>query len=204
MRNIHIVHFLDKYNKMVQNARYVHQDYTFWPKPFCFVSPDMWKTRTDIKWCPSVKYEFCYTDYRAAQAAKRHYVQTVGRPRLKCDGTRAETTSRLSGETEESTQIGARRRQFSRLLAAEVCAISGSNAGYTMFRGSVKGTGHPPPFASSPLTFPPVRHHVPSHFNWSLLGTVTQEQWLTLRCLHSDELRCLNTVLLLELPQHIP
>ena len=34
-------------------------------------------------------------------------------------------------------------RQFSRLLAAEVCDISGSNAGYTMFRGSVKGTGYP-------------------------------------------------------------
>ena len=31
--------------------------------------------------------------------------------------------------------------QFSRLLAAEVCGISGSNAGYTMFRGSVNGTG---------------------------------------------------------------
>jgi len=24
-----------------------------------------------------------------------------------------------------------------------VCGISGSNAGYTMFRGSVKGTGYP-------------------------------------------------------------
>ena len=34
-------------------------------------------------------------------------------------------------------------RQFSRLLAAEVCGISGSNAGYTVFRGSVKGTGYP-------------------------------------------------------------
>ena len=34
-------------------------------------------------------------------------------------------------------------RQFSRLLAAKVCGISGSNAGYTMFRGSVKGTGYP-------------------------------------------------------------
>ena len=34
-------------------------------------------------------------------------------------------------------------RQFSRLLAAEVCGISGTNAGYTMFRGSVKGTGYP-------------------------------------------------------------
>jgi len=34
-------------------------------------------------------------------------------------------------------------RQFSRLLTAEVCGISGSNAGYTMFRGSVKSTGYP-------------------------------------------------------------
>ena len=36
-----------------------------------------------------------------------------------------------------------RGRQFIRLLVAEVCAISGSSAGYTMFRGSVKGTGYP-------------------------------------------------------------
>jgi hypothetical protein len=37
-------------------------------------------------------------------------------------------------------------RQFSRLLATEVCAsafIVGSNAGCTMFRGSVKSTGYP-------------------------------------------------------------
>ena len=46
--------------------------------------------------------------------------------------------------------------------------ISGSNAGYTMLRGSVKGTGYPPPFASFPFTSPPVRHRVPSHFNLSL------------------------------------
>ena len=46
--------------------------------------------------------------------------------------------------------------------------ISGSNAGYTMFRGSVKSTGYPfhSPF---PLHFPPpVRHRVPPHINWSL------------------------------------
>jgi hypothetical protein len=37
-------------------------------------------------------------------------------------------------------------RQFSRLLAAEVCAsavLVGINAGYTTFRGSEKGTGYP-------------------------------------------------------------
>jgi len=48
--------------------------------------------------------------------------------------------------------------------------ISGSNAGYSMFPGSVKGTGYPF-FVSYPFTSPPVRHLVPSHFNWTLLVT---------------------------------
>ena len=57
-------------------------------------------------------------------------------------------------------------RQFSRLLAAEVCAsafIFGSNAGYTMFRGGVKGTGYPlhlPVSPSLPLLCVTVCHHV--------------------------------------------
>jgi hypothetical protein len=48
-----------------------------------------------------------------------------------------------------------------------VC-ISGNNAGYNMFRGSVKSTGYPLPFDSFPFTSTPVRHRVSSHFNWSL------------------------------------
>ena len=59
-------------------------------------------------------------------------------------------------------------RQFSRLLAARGVRISGSNAGYNMFRGSVKGTGYPLHSPVSPFTFPPVRHRVPSYFNWTL------------------------------------
>ena len=59
-------------------------------------------------------------------------------------------------------------RQFSRLLAAEVRGISGSNAGYSVFRGSVKGTGYPLHSPVSPFTSPHVRHRVPSHFNGSL------------------------------------
>ena len=50
--------------------------------------------------------------------------------------------------------ISAGGRQFSRLLAAEVCGISGSNAGYTVFRGSVKGNGYPLQSPVSPLHFP--------------------------------------------------
>jgi len=67
--------------------------------------------------------------------------------------------------------LNRRGRQFSRLLAAEMCAsafIVGSNAGYTMFRGSVKGTGYPLHSPVFPLLPQPVRHRVPSHFNWTL------------------------------------
>ena len=44
----------------------------------------------------------------------------VGRLRLKCDGTRAETRFRLSAK--RTAPFNRRERQFSRLLAAEVCA----------------------------------------------------------------------------------
>jgi hypothetical protein len=59
-----------------------------------------------------------------------------------------------------------RRRQFSRLLVVEECAsafVVGSNAGYTMFRGSVKGTGYPlhsPISPSLPLPCVTVCHHI--------------------------------------------
>ena len=52
---------------------------------------------------------------------------------------------------------------------SRVVRISGSNAGYTMSRGSVKGTGYQIHSTVSPFTFPPVRHYVPLHFNCSLL-----------------------------------
>jgi len=73
---------------------------------------------------------------------------------LKCDGTCAETRFRLSGET---GRVHLNRcgggRQFSRLLRSRGVRISGSNAGYTMFRCSVKGTGYPNSFFSFPLHF---------------------------------------------------
>jgi hypothetical protein len=86
---------------------------------------------------------------------------------LKCDGTRAESRFRLSAKR-TSPFKSAGGRQFSRLLAARGVRISGSNAGYTMFRGSVKSTVYPLPSPVSPSLPPPVRHRVPSHFNWSL------------------------------------
>ena len=59
--------------------------------------------------------------------------------------------------------LNRRGRQFSRLLAAEVCASAFSNTGYTMFRGSVKGTGYPLHSPVSPLLPLPcvtVCHHI--------------------------------------------
>ena len=50
-----------------------------------------------------------------------NYMSTSGRGQLKYDGTRAETRFRLSRETDR-VRFNRRGRQFSRLLAAEVCA----------------------------------------------------------------------------------
>jgi len=52
--------------------------------------------------------------------------------------------------------------------------ISSSNAGYTMFWGSVKSTGYPLN-SRFPFTSPPV-HHVPSHFNWILQPALDPSQ----------------------------
>jgi len=60
-----------------------------------------------------------------------------------------------------------RGRQFSRLLTAEVCAsawvmlvIPRSEVAWEYWL--------PTTFASFPFTSPPVRHRVPSHFNWNI------------------------------------
>ena len=108
----------------------------------------------------------------------------IGRLRLKCDGTRAETRFKfLAKRTSPFKSAGV---PVQSTTGSGGVRISGSNAGYTMFRGSVKSTGYPTPFASFPFTSSPVRHRVPSHFNWTLhecgevytgvQGRVSQEQ----------------------------
>jgi hypothetical protein len=80
---------------------------------------------------------------------------------LKWDGTRAETRFRLS----------AKRRNPFKSAGASVKSttgsrgvrISGSNVGYTMFRGSAKSTGYPlhsPVSPSLPLPCVTVCHHI--------------------------------------------
>ena len=85
-----------------------------------------------------------------------------GRLRLKCDGTRAETRFRLSAKrTCPFKSAGGASVQST--AGSRGVRISGSNAGYTMFRGSVKGTGYPvhsPVSPSLPLPCVTVCHHI--------------------------------------------
>jgi len=85
---------------------------------------------------------------------------------LKCDGTRAETRFRLSAKWMSPFKSAGMSVQS--ITGSRGVRISGSNAGYTKFRGSVKGTDHPIHSPVLPFTTPPVCHRVPPHFNWTL------------------------------------
>jgi hypothetical protein len=69
-------------------------------------------------------------------------------------------------------------RRNGRVHGSRGVRISGSNTGYTMFRGSVKGTSYPPHSPVS-LHFSPVRHRVPSHFNWTLTQLIKWPRYET-------------------------
>ena len=86
------------------------------------------------------------------------------RLRLKCDGTRAETRFRLSAKV--TSPFKAAGASVQSTTGSRGVRISRSNAGYTMFRVS-EGYWLPTPFASFLFTSPPVRHSVPSRFNWT-------------------------------------
>jgi len=95
---------------------------------------------------------------------------TVGRGQLKCDGTRAETRFCLSAKRTSPFKLAGASVQST--TGSRGVRISGSNAGYTVFRGSVKGTGYPLHSSVSHSLPLPMRHRVPTHFNWSLPGTL--------------------------------
>ena len=80
---------------------------------------------------------------------------------MKCDGTSAETRFRLSAKrTSPFKSAGA---SVQSTTGSRGVRISGSNAGYTMFRGSVKGTGYPlhsPVSPSLPLPCVTMCHHI--------------------------------------------
>jgi hypothetical protein len=85
----------------------------------------------------------------------------IVRLRLKCDGTRTETRFRLSAKrTSPFKSAGA---SVQSITGSRGVRISGSNAGCTMFRGSVKSTGHPlhsPVYPSLPLPCVTICQHI--------------------------------------------
>ena len=91
----------------------------------------------------------------------------TGRLRLKCDGICSETTFSLSAKRTSPFKSAGATVQAT--AGSRALRISGSNAGYPMLQGSVKSTGYPLHSPVSPSLPPPVRHSVPSHFNWTLL-----------------------------------
>jgi len=116
-----------------------------------------------------------------------------GRLLLKCGGTRAETRFRLSAKrTSPFKSAGA---SVQSTTGSRVVHISGSNAGYTMFRVSVKCTGYPlhsPVSPSLPLPCVTVCHHVSTGvYTQSLLTSISRQQVLTKRC-HLRTIRCHN------------
>jgi hypothetical protein len=107
------------------------------------------------------------------------------RLRLKCDGTRGETRFRLSAKrTSPFKSAGASVQSTTGNRGVH---ISGSNAGHTMFRGSVKGTGYPlhsPVSSSLSLPCVTVCHHIATGLYLPLLRhqnirSVFSAFWLT-------------------------
>ena len=97
----------------------------------------------------------------AETACDKFRPHSLGRGRLKCDGTRAEIRFRLSAKrTSPFKSVGA---SVQSTAGSRRVRISGSNAGYTMFRSSVKSTGYPlhsPISLSLRLPCVTVYHHI--------------------------------------------
>jgi hypothetical protein len=83
------------------------------------------------------------------------------RGQLKCDDTCAETRFRVSAK--RTSPFKSAWASVQSTTGSRGVRISGSNAGYTMFRGSVKSTGYPLHslvFPSLPLPCVTVCHHI--------------------------------------------
>jgi len=69
--------------------------------------------------------------------------------------------------------LNRQERQFNRLLAAKVSASAIVMLDTPSSEVVCEGYWLPTPFASFSLTSPPVRHRVPSRFNWALPAVLT-------------------------------
>ena len=92
------------------------------------------------------------------------------RARLKRDGTCTETRYGLSAKrTSPFKSAGGSVQSTTGSRGVRISSSNGSNAGYTMFWGTVQDYWLPTPLACFPFTSSTVRYRVPSGFNWALL-----------------------------------
>jgi len=89
------------------------------------------------------KYGFCRVGCCIRSSGKNYGKEKeevlVG-GQLKCDDTRAENIFHLSAK--RTSRFKSARASVQSTTGSRDLSISGSNAGYTMFRGSVKSTGY--------------------------------------------------------------
>jgi len=106
-----------------------------------------------------------------------------GRGQFKCDGTQAETRFLLSAKR-TSPPFKSAGASVQSTTGSRGVLITSSNAGYTMFRGSVKGTGYPlhsPVSASLPLPCITMCHHISTEVYNRMSTTIDSyysEKWL--------------------------
>jgi hypothetical protein len=99
-----------------------------------------------------------------------NWIGLLSRLRLKCDGTCAETRFRLSAKRTSPFKSAGSSVQST--AGSGGVRVSVSNAGYTMFRGSVKSIDYPfhsPVSPSLPLQCVTVCHHISTglyHSDW--------------------------------------
>jgi len=125
-----------------------------------------WENKLTGRWgneiCSSVFFDIY--DF-GLEAARTDWAALNGvRLRLKCDGVCAETGFRLSAKrTGSFKSAGSLVQSTTDSRGVRISGCNGSNAGYTMFCGSVKSTGYPfhsPVSPSLPLPWVTVRHHI--------------------------------------------
>ena len=101
------------------------------------------------------------TSHTGARSYDITRAKCKSRLRLKCDSTRAENRFRLSAK--RTSLFNSTGASVQSTTGSRGVRISGSNAGYTMFRGNVKGTGYPlhsPVSPSLPLPCVTACHHI--------------------------------------------
>ena len=109
------------------------------------------------------------------------------RCQLKCDGTREETSFRLSAKWTSPLKSAGASVQSN--TGSRGVRISGSNSGYTIFRGSVKGTGYPlhsPVSPSLPLPRVTVCHHISTGVYSIMECAICCLLWLQEICMYVD------------------